>query len=80
MKGKPPRYILPVCLCKNPCTHKQKDKQTGYPICGWYSTKTGKYFNCSCQFFIAINYLATYKPSLDQLRKMKYKYIKAGIE
>jgi len=73
------KYTLPICTLPQPCKFKGQDKKTKLPICKYYDKQTGKLLPCNNQLIISKAWLARHKPDMKTLRKLWYKYKKAGV-
>jgi len=73
------KYPIPICVSKDPCRYKRQERKTKLPICTLYDKKTGRLVPCSNQLIISYTWLRKHKPTIETLRKMWYKYKKAGV-
>jgi len=73
------KYTLPICTLPQPCKYKGQDKKTKLPICKFYDKNTGQLLPCSNQLIISKAWITRHKPDIKTLRKLWWKYKKAGV-
>jgi len=73
------KYTLPICTLPQPCKYKGQDKKTKLPICKFYDKNTGKLLPCNNQLIISQAWIIRHKPTIETLRKLWWKYKKAGV-
>jgi hypothetical protein len=73
------KYPVIVCTLEHPCKYKGQEARLRLPICKFFSRKDGRLLPCNNQLIISYTYLHRHKPTIEQLRKMWWKYRKAGL-
>ena len=73
------KYTLPICTLPQPCKYKGQDKKTKLPICKFYDKQTGQLLPCNNQLIISKAWITRHKPDIETLRKLWWKYKKAGV-